>query len=146
VSYPCPTRVNPVFTRINSSKPWVCNGFVMKTLGFVYPCPTRVLPVLTPYFPVSPIWVRIPQNLMFSNHFFHGSDGSNRKFRRQLVSRLHFQLRLKPKLESNWISKSTFAESDGKQMTTARVFQLTCVQTCFTSTVEPSVLFARLLM
>ena len=47
VSYPYPTRINPVFTRIFSSKPWVWNENPGFSLPVSYPYPTRINPVFS---------------------------------------------------------------------------------------------------
>ena len=45
--YPYPTRINPVFTRIFSSKPWVWNENPGFSLPVSYPYPTRINPVFS---------------------------------------------------------------------------------------------------
>ncbi len=112
--HPYPTRINPVFKPYQPVFSDTNPGFYVKTPGFTNPYPTRVQPVSTPYLPVSKIWGSDTWNLMFSNHLFHGSDGANRKFRRQLVSPLPFQSTLETKLDSQIGSVNTLAESDGK--------------------------------
>ena len=67
---------------------------------------------------------------MFSNHLFNGSDGSNRKFRTQLVSPLHFQLMLEPKLDTVKLDQYRYLHNRmEKQMPTACLL-LTCVMNC----------------